>query len=68
MNNIFKVNQTIPYDLRKQNVLQSIPNFVKSGTETISYIASKIEPLVSGTNKNCKSFKSFKQKNTKVEP
>ena len=23
MNNIFKVNQTVPYDLRKRNVLQS---------------------------------------------
>ena len=23
MNNMFKVNQTVPYDLRKRNVLQS---------------------------------------------
>ena len=40
MNNIFKVNQTIFYDLRKRNLLQSgNPNFLEYGTETISYIA-----------------------------
>ena len=43
MINIFKVNQTIPYDLRKRSVLQSRnPNSVKYGTETVSYIAPKI--------------------------
>ena len=43
MNNIFKVNQTIPYDLRKRSVLQSRnPNSVKYGTENVSYIAPKI--------------------------
>ena len=36
MNNIFKANQTTPYDLRKRNVLQSRnPNSVKYGTEII---------------------------------
>ena len=34
MNNIFKINQTVPYDLRKQNVLQSRnPSSVRYGTE-----------------------------------
>ena len=43
MKNIFKVNQTIPYDLRKRNVLQSRnPNSVKYGAGTISYIAPKM--------------------------
>ena len=43
INNIFKVNQTIPYDLRKRNVLQiTNPNSVKYGTESISYIPPKI--------------------------
>ena len=43
MNNIFKVNQTVTYDLRKRNVLQSgNPSSVRYGTGTISYIAPKI--------------------------
>ena len=43
MNNIFKINQTAPYDLRKQNVLQSRnPSSARFDTETISYIAPKI--------------------------
>ena len=37
MNNIFKVNQTVPYDLRKQNILHNInPSSLRYGTETIS--------------------------------
>ena len=43
MNNTFKFDQTVPYDLRKRNVLQSRnPSSVKYGTETISYNAPKI--------------------------
>ena len=69
MNNIFKVNQTIPYDLRKRNALQSRnPNSVKYGTETISYIAPKIWSLVPERIKNCDSLKSFKQKIRKWKP
>ena len=61
MNNIFKVNQTVPYDLRKRNVLQSRnPSSVRYGT--ISYIAPKMWSLVPETIKNCDSLKSFKQK------
>ena len=38
MNNMFKINQTVPYNLRKRNVLQiRNPNSVKYGTKTISY-------------------------------
>ena len=63
MNHIFTVNQTIPCDIRKRNVLQSTnPNSVKYGTEIISYLAPKIWPLVTKTIKNCGSLKSFKQK------
>ena len=59
MNNIFKI--TVPYDLRKQNVLQSRnPSFARYGTETISYVAPKIWSLVPGTIKNCDSVKPFK--------
>ena len=43
VNNIFKVNQTVPYYLRKRNILQSRnPSSVRYGTGTISYIAPKI--------------------------
>ena len=63
MNNIFKVNQTVPYDLRKRNVLQSRkPTSVRYGTETISYMAPKIWTLFPETIKSCDRLKSFKQK------
>ena len=40
--NLFKVNQTVPHDLRKRNILQSRNHSsVRYGTETISYIAQK---------------------------
>ena len=43
MNNKFKVSQTVPYDLRKLNVLYSRnPSSVRYVTETMSYIAPKI--------------------------
>ena len=58
MNNIFNVNQTVPYDLRKRNVLQSRnPSSVRYGSDTISYIAPKIWTLVPETIKNCDSLK-----------
>ena len=69
MNNIFKVKQTIPYDLKKRNVIQSrSPNSVKYDTETISYIAPKIWSLVPETMTNCKSVIYFKQKIKKWKP
>ena len=69
VNNILKVTQTVPYDLRKRNVLQSRnPSSVKYGTETISYKAPKIWILVPETIKNCDSLKSFKQKIRKLKP
>ena len=61
MNNIFKVNETVPFDLRKRNVLQGrISSSVRHGTETISYIAPKIWSFVPETLKNCDSLKSSK--------
>ena len=69
MNNIFKVNQTVPYDLRKRNVLQSRnSSSVRYGTETIPDMAPKIWTLVPETIKNCDSLKSFKQKFRKWKP
>ena len=67
MNNIFKVNEAAPYDLRKRNVLQSRnPSSVRYGTETISDIA--LTSLLPETIKNCDSLKSFKQKMRKWKP
>ena len=58
MNNNFKDNQTVPYDLRKRNVFQSKnPSSVRYGTETISYISLKIWSLVPEAIKNCNSLK-----------
>ena len=69
MNNIFKVNQTVPYDLRKRNVLHSRnPSSIRYGTETISYIASKIWRPVPETIKNCDSLQSFRQNLRKWKP
>ena len=69
MNNTFKVNQTVPYDLRKRNVLQSRnPSSVRYGTETISYIAPNIWSIVPETIENCDNLKSFKQKIRKWKP
>ena len=69
MNSIFKVNQTVPYDFRKRNVLQSKnPCSVRYGTETISYMAPKIWTRVSETIKNCDILKSFKQNIRKWKP
>ena len=69
MNNIFKVNQTVPYDLRNRNVLQSRdPSSVRFGTETVSYIASKVWSLVPETIKKWDRLKSFKQKIRKWKP
>ena len=69
MNNIFKINQTAPYDLRKRNVLQSRnPSSARFDTETIPYIAPKIWSLVPKAIKNCDGIKSFKKKIRKWKP
>ena len=66
MNNIFKVIQTVPYDLRKRNVLQSRnQTSVRHVTETMSYLAPKVWSILS---KFCDSLKSFKQKIIKWKP
>ena len=52
MDDIFKVNQTVTYDLRKRSIPQSRnPSSVRHGTETISYIAPKIWTLSSKQSK-----------------
>ena len=67
MNNVHYVPY-FPYDLRKGNVLQSRnPSSVRYVTDTISYIAPKIWPLVPKAIKSCDSLKSLEQKKKKVE-
>ena len=58
MNNILKVNQSVPYDLRKGNLLQGRnPSSVRYGTEPISYTAPKLWTLVPKTIKNLSNKK-----------
>ena len=55
MKNIFNLNTNIPYNLRPRNKRYSRnPKTVKYGTETISYLASKIWSLVPNVIKSCK--------------
>ena len=62
MNNIFNLNQTDPYDLRKRNVFQSRnQNFVSYGIETMSYIAPKIWSLVPETIRHCNNLRLLKE-------
>ena len=42
MNNIFKINQTVPYNTKMKRSSKEKPSSVTYGTETISYIAPKI--------------------------
>ena len=63
MNNIFNLNQTVPYDLRKRNVFQKRnQNFVSYGIETMSYIAPKIWSLVPETTRHCNNLRLLKEK------
>ena len=46
LNEVFKVNETIPYDLRMRNELYARnPKTVRYGTETISFLSPKIWSL-----------------------
>ena len=68
MNNIFKINETFTYDLRKPNVLQiRNPSSVRYYTENVSYRAPKMWSLVPETIKIC-DLKSFKLKIRKSKP
>ena len=43
MEEVFKINRTLPYNLRTQNNFSSrVPKTVKYGTETISFLAPKV--------------------------
>ena len=69
MKNVFHFNTNIPYNLRSRSELYSRnPKTVKYGTETISYLAPKIWPLVPNAIKSSKSLDVFKSKIRQWEP
>ena len=69
MKNVFHLNTNIPYNFTLRSKLYSRnPKTVNYGTETISYLAPKIWPLVPNAIKNSKSLDVFKSKIRQREP
>ena len=69
MNQVFKLNNSHPYQLRNSNELYSRnPKTVRYGTETISFLAPKIWSNVSTDIKNSTSLGSFKTNIRKWKP
>lgn len=69
MNNIFKFNTEIPYNLRERNELVSRKaRTVKYGTETISVLAPNIWSIITEEIKNSTSLSLFKAKIRKWRP
>ena len=63
MGEVFKINRTLPYNLRTHNEFSSgVPKTVKYGTETISFLAPKVAALVPGKIKECSCLEAFKSK------
>ena len=62
VNKVFQVKQSDTYSLRDKNELYNKnPETVTYGTESISFLASKIWSIVSQEIKNYKSLDSFKK-------
>ena len=54
---VFKVNETIPYDLRMLNELYARnPKTIRYGKKTVSFLSAKICALIP---QNIKDFSSF---------
>ena len=69
MRKVFKINRTLPYNLRLCNEFSSrVPKTVKYGTEAISLIAPKVWALVPGKTKECSLVEAFKSKIRKWKP
>ena len=63
LNEVFKVNETIPYDLRMRNELYARnPKTVRYGTETISFLSPKIWSLIPQNIKDSGFLPCFKKK------
>ena len=66
LSEVFKVNETIPYDLRMRNELYARnPKTVRYGTETISFLSPKIWSLIPQNIKDSGFLPCFKKKKKK---
>ena len=69
MGRVFKINRTLPYNLKTHNQFSSrVPETVKYGTETISFLAPKVWDLVQEKIKECFCLEAFKTKFRKWKP
>ena len=69
MGEVFKINRTLPHNLRTQNDFSSrVPKIVKNGTEKISFLAPKVGTLVQEKLKECSCLEAFKFKIRKWKP
>ena len=69
LNEVFKVNETIPYDLRMRNELYARnPKTVRYGTETTSFLSPKIWSLIPQNIKDSGSLPCFKKKLENANP
>ena len=69
LNEVFKVNETIPYDLRMRNKLYARnPKTVIYGTETISFLPPQISSLIPQNIKESRSLPCFKNNSRKWKP
>ena len=68
MNEVFQVKPSTPYSLRDKNELYG-RNFktVTHGTESISFLAHKIWPIVPQEIENCKTLDFFLKKHKEME-
>ena len=65
---VFKVNETIPYDLRIQSKLYARdPTKLRYGTETISFLSPKIWSLIPQNVKDSDTVPCFKKKKKRKE-
>ena len=69
LSEVFKVNETIPYDLRIRNDLYArYPKIVRYGTETISFLSPKIWALIPQNIKDSSSLSCFEKSIRKWKP
>ena len=68
LSEVFKVNETIPYDLRIQSRLYARdPTKLRYGTETISFLSPKIWSLIPQNVKDSDTVPCFKKKKKRKE-
>ena len=69
MKEMFKINRTLPYNLRTHNEFSSrVPKTVKNGTETIYFLAPKVWALIPGKIKECSCLEAFRSNIKKLKP